>query len=103
VLVALLVGFGLFYRYSRTEAFRRGDLRRASFNLLLVIGPFFGVHPKPPEPEPTSVSTPKGDSDDPLAERMHITTPGADTEDESGDGDAEAEDEPGQGGVRRRP
>ena len=77
VLIALLAGFVAFYRYSRTDAFRRGDVRRASFNLRLVIGPFFGVHPKPPEPEPTSVSTPKGDSDDPLAERLRITTPGA--------------------------
>jgi hypothetical protein len=80
VLVVLLAGFGAFYRYSRTEAFRRGDLRRASFNLLLVIGPLFGVHPKPPEPEPTSISTPQDDSDDPLAERMHISTPGVETE-----------------------
>jgi hypothetical protein len=70
VVIGLLAMFAAFYRYSRTEAFRHGDVRRATFNLLLVIGPFFGVHPKPPEPEPTTVSTPKGDSDDPLAERL---------------------------------
>jgi hypothetical protein len=75
VLLALLVIFGAFYRYSRTEAFRRGDLRRATLSLLMTIGPFFGVHPERPEPEPTHVSTPKGDGDDPLAERMRISTP----------------------------
>ena len=61
VLIGLLVIFGLFYRYSRTEEFRRGDLRRATLNLLIVIGPFFGVHPDKPEPTPTSISTPKKD------------------------------------------
>ncbi|HXA27302.1 MAG TPA: hypothetical protein VN193_01025 [Candidatus Angelobacter sp.] len=80
VLVGLLIGFAAFYRYSRTDAFRHGDVRRATFNLLLVIGPFFGVHPKPPEPEPTSIATPKGDTEDPLAERVQITTPGAEPE-----------------------
>jgi hypothetical protein len=67
VLLALLVGFGLFYRYSRTEAFRHGDLRKATFGFLMIIGPFFGVHPKPPEPEPPAVLTPRGDTgEDPL-------------------------------------
>ena len=95
MLLALLVGFAAFYRYSHTEAFRRGDLRRASFNLLLVIGPFFGVHPKPPEPEPTSISTPKDDSEDPLAERMHISTPGVDHE-QQGKTDEAKTDEGGE-------
>lgn len=66
MLLALLVIFGLFYRYSRTDAFRRGDLRKASFEFLLIIGPFFGVHPKRPQPEPTTVSTPKDEQEDPL-------------------------------------
>jgi len=83
VLLALLVILATFYRYSRTDAFRHGDVRRATFELLVVIGPFFGVHPKPPEPEPTSVSTPKGDSDDPLADRLRITTPGAGDDNQS--------------------
>ena len=72
VLVALLIGFGAFYRYSRTDAWRHGDVRRATFELLLVIGPFFGVHPKPPEPEPPAVLTPRGDRDDPLEGQYHI-------------------------------
>jgi hypothetical protein len=75
VLLALLAILGAFYRYSRTDAFRRGDLRKASFELLLMIGPFFGVHPKRPEPEPTTISTPKDDRDDPLAERARVSTP----------------------------
>jgi hypothetical protein len=77
VLVALLLGLGVFYRYTHTEAWRRGEVRRATFELLLVIGPFFGVHPKKPEPEPTSVSTPKGDSEDPNAARFRISDGGA--------------------------
>jgi hypothetical protein len=75
VLVALLVIFGLFYRYSRTDEFRRGDLRRATLSLLMTIGPFFGVHPKRIEPEPATISTPKDETDDPLAERARIRTP----------------------------
>jgi hypothetical protein len=72
VLVALLVGFGAFYRYSRTDAWRHGEVRRATFELLLVIGPFFGVHPKPPEPEPPAVLTPRGDRDDPMEGQYSI-------------------------------
>ena len=71
-LIALLVLLTIFYRYSRTDAFRRGDLRKASFEFLLIIGPFFGVHPKRPQPEPTTVSTPKGDTEDPNADRFRI-------------------------------
>lgn len=76
VLLALLVGLGLFYRYTKTDAWRRGDVRRATFELLVVIGPFFGVRVKPPEPEPTAVMTPKGDSgDDPLSGRLSFGEP----------------------------
>lgn len=64
-LLALVVMLAAFYRYSHTDAFRHGDLRRATFNLLLVIGPFFGVHPDRPEPAPTSISTPKKDDPPP--------------------------------------
>ena len=62
-LLALLAGLGWFYRYARTDSFRHGELRRATFQLLLVIGPFFGVHPDRPEPTPTSISTPKKDDE----------------------------------------
>ena len=75
MLLALLIVLAAFYRYSRTDAFLRGDVRKASFELLLIIGPFFGVHPKRPQPEPTTISTPKDDADDPLAERARVTTP----------------------------
>jgi hypothetical protein len=74
-LVALLLGLALFYRYSRTDAFRRGELRKASFELLLIIGPYFGVHPKRPQPQPTTISTPRDDPDDPLAGRATVSTP----------------------------
>jgi len=73
VLLAL-VGLVLWFRrYARTEAFRRGELRRATFEFLVIIGPFFGVRVKPPEPEPPAVLTPKGDTHDPLADRMVIS------------------------------
>ena len=72
VLLVLLLVVVAFVRYSRGEAWRHGEVRRATFELLLAIGPFFGVHPKPPEPEPPAVLTPKGDDEDPNAERFHI-------------------------------
>jgi hypothetical protein len=72
VFVALVAGLVALYRYTHTESWRHGEVRRATFELLLVIGPFFGVHPKHPEPEPTSVSTPKGDSEDPNAARFRV-------------------------------
>jgi hypothetical protein len=75
VLLALLVVLAVFYRYSRTDAFRHGDVRRATLGLLMAIGPFFGVHPKPIEPEPSTISTPKDDAEDPLAGRAQISTP----------------------------
>jgi hypothetical protein len=74
VLVALVAGLVWFRRYSRTEAFRKGELRRATFEFLVIIGPFFGVRVKPPEPEPAAVLTPKGDTEDPLAARVTYTT-----------------------------
>ena len=75
VFLQLLLAIAAFYRYSHTEAFRHGDLRRATFELLVTIGPFFGVHPKPIEPEPPAVLTPKGDDDDdPLAGRVRISS-----------------------------
>jgi hypothetical protein len=70
VLLALVVGVLWLRRYVRTDAFRHSDLRRATFELLVVIGPFFGVRLKPPEPEPSAVLTPKGDDDDPMAGRL---------------------------------
>ena len=73
-LLVLLLGFAAFYRYSRTDAWRRGEVRRATFELLLVIGPFFGVRFKPPEPEPPAVLTPKGDQDDPTAAQFRISS-----------------------------
>jgi hypothetical protein len=72
VLIALVVGLVLLRRHLGTEEFRRGDLRRASLGLLMAIGPFFGVHPKPPEPEPTAVLTPKGDDDDDPLDAMGV-------------------------------
>lgn len=70
--VVLLLGLIAFVRYSRSDAWRRGEVRRATFELLLVIGPFFGVRVKPPEPEPPAVLTPAGDRDDPATPQFRI-------------------------------
>ncbi|HZS16067.1 MAG TPA: hypothetical protein VFC09_15865 [Candidatus Dormibacteraeota bacterium] len=75
VIAVLVVALAAFYRYSHTDEFRHGDLRRASLGLLMAIGPFFGVHPKRVEPEPSTISTPKDDSDDPLAAQISTVDP----------------------------
>jgi len=100
VLVALIAGVVWFRRYSRTEAFRHGDLRRATFEFLVIIGPFFGVRVKPPEPEPPAVLTPKGDQDDPLAARLTYTT-GAEQSGDGADDSGAQRDDVGDGDPAR--
>lgn len=88
VLLALVLFVLWLRRYVRTDAFRHSDLRRATFELLVVVGPFFGVRLKPPEPEPSAVLTPKGDTgEDPLAAQMSFgdAQPPADDEGEQRD------------------
>jgi hypothetical protein len=86
VLLALVVFVLWLRRYVRTDAFRHSDVRRATFELLVVIGPFFGVRVKPPEPEPAAVMTPKGDDDDPNAALFRIGPPRDDDANAGGQG-----------------
>lgn len=76
VLLALVLFVLWLRRYVRTESFRHSDLRRATFELLVVVGPFFGVRLTPPEPEPSAVLTPKGDDPDPGAGLFRMSQPG---------------------------
>jgi hypothetical protein len=65
VVAVLLAGFVLFFLYSRTPAWRSSDTKMAMMNLLVVIGPMFGMHVDMPPPERPAVMgsgpDPKGD------------------------------------------
>ena len=63
VLVVLLVGFLWFYMYSRTIAWGESDTRKALLNMMVVVGPIFGVHYRKEPPEPTSISAPRSDDE----------------------------------------
>ena len=62
VLAAMIGGFLWFYYYSRTPAWGESETRKAMLNLLVVVGPIFGMHYRPPRPEPPTISTPGPDS-----------------------------------------
>jgi hypothetical protein len=66
VLVLMLGLFLWFYRYSRTLAWGESETRKAVLRMLVVIGPVFGMHYRPPRPEPPSVATPGPDGEPPL-------------------------------------
>jgi hypothetical protein len=61
VFVVLLGAFLWFYVYSRTPAWGDSETRKAVLRMLVVIGPVFGMHYKPPRPEPPTISTPGPD------------------------------------------
>ena len=63
VLVVLLIGFVWFYVYSRTLAWGESDTRKALLNMMIVVGPIFGMHYKKDPPEPTSISAPRSDDE----------------------------------------
>jgi hypothetical protein len=64
VVVAMLVVFFWFYLYSRTPAWGQSDTRKAMLNMMIVVGPIFGMHYKKEPPEPTSISAPAQDDDE---------------------------------------
>jgi hypothetical protein len=64
VVVAMLVVFFWFYLYSRTPAWGQSDTRKAMLNMMIVVGPIFGMHYKKEPPEPTSISAPAQDDED---------------------------------------
>lgn len=64
VVVVMLAVFFWFYLYSRTPAWGQSDTRKAMLNMMIVVGPIFGMHYKKEPPEPTSISTPAQDTED---------------------------------------
>jgi hypothetical protein len=64
VVVAMVVVFFWFYMYSRTPAWGQSDTRKAMLNMMIVVGPIFGMHYRKDPPEPTSISAPGADDDD---------------------------------------
>ena len=63
VLVVLLVAFLWFYMYSRTLAWGESDTRKALLNMMIVVGPIFGMHYRKDPPEPTSISAPRSEDE----------------------------------------
>jgi drug/metabolite transporter (DMT)-like permease len=64
IVVVMLAGFLWFYMYSRTLAWGQSDTRKALLNMMIVVGPIFGMHYKKEPPEPTSISAPAQDDED---------------------------------------
>ncbi len=61
IVVVMLAVFVWFYLYSRTPAWGQSDTRKAMLNMMVVVGPIFGMHYKKEPPEPTSISAPAQD------------------------------------------
>ena len=55
VLAAMLGGFVLFFLYSRTPAWRGSDTRMALMQVLIVVGPMFGMRFDRPPPDRPAV------------------------------------------------
>ncbi|MBV9100777.1 MAG: hypothetical protein JOZ46_05660 [Candidatus Dormibacteraeota bacterium] len=60
VLAVMVALFLWFYFYSRTLAWGDSETRNAVLRVLMVVGPIFGMHYRPPRPEPPTISTPGG-------------------------------------------
>jgi hypothetical protein len=71
VFVLLLGGFLWFYFYSRTLAWGDSETRKAMLRMLVVIGPIFGMHYRPPKPEVPTISAP-GPDEDPAIPRLTL-------------------------------
>ena len=65
ILAVMLGGFLWFYQYSRTPRWGDSETRKAMLRMLVVIGPIFGMHYRPPRPEPPTISTPGPEGDTP--------------------------------------
>jgi hypothetical protein len=64
IIVVMIVAFLWFYMYSRTPAWGQSDTRKAMLNMMIVVGPIFGMHYRKDPPEPTSISAPDADKDE---------------------------------------
>ena len=65
VLAVLVLAFIAFYRYSRTPEWGDSDVRKAALELLMSIGPLWGMHFKAPRPE-LPIATAPGIDPEPL-------------------------------------
>ena len=61
ILAVMVLAFIAFYRYSRTPEWGDSDVRKAALELLVSIGPLWGMHFKAPRPELPTVTTPGTD------------------------------------------
>jgi hypothetical protein len=61
VLSVMLGAFIWFYTYSRTPRWGDSETRKAVLRVLVMIGPVFGMHYRPPRPEPPTISAPGPD------------------------------------------
>ena len=61
ILAVMVLAFIAFFRYSRTPEWGASDVRKAALELLVSIGPFWGMHFKAPRPELPTVTTPGAD------------------------------------------
>jgi hypothetical protein len=55
VLAVMLGGFVLFFLYSRTPAWRQSDTKMALMQVLIVVGPMFGMRFDRPPPDRPAV------------------------------------------------
>jgi hypothetical protein len=55
ILAVMVGGFFLFYLYSRTPAWRASDTRTALVQVLIVVGPMFGMRFDRPPPDRPAV------------------------------------------------
>ena len=74
ILVAMVGGFVLFFLHSRTPAWRASDTRMALVQVLMVVGPMFGMRFDRPPPDRPAVMGGLGpdhepEPDDPRAPR----------------------------------
>ena len=58
VLVILVAGFVVFYRYSRTEAWWESGTRKALLHGMIALAPFLGMRYRNPHHEPPTISVP---------------------------------------------
>jgi hypothetical protein len=77
IVVVMLVVFFWFYMYSRTPAWGQSDTRKAMLNMMIVVGPIFGMHYKKEPPEPTSISAPAQDDEE---DRPAVVLPPSESE-----------------------
>ena len=67
VLLGIVAGLAgalvLVYRRTARPGWETSELRLGALAFIAAVGPFFGVHIRPPKPEPPAVTTPRHDDD----------------------------------------